>query len=710
MVARCRSGLPNVSRPPGDVVERRLRELAEVGAADRLRVAAPDLHRGAVVAVIGEEALRQRHRRQQIGRRQVRHHGGLVGREQLEGRHPLRAALEPRAPDHRQVLHAPHVGSGRPEGNHPHHVPRAEPLERAVVVGAAGGLAQLPAVGPHPRVGEQLLRGQIALVARDRLTFEVREPAGVDLPVPQHELPAGGDLPRVLLAPERQRQVEPTVVGAIPQRRVEDAVAFGSIGDQVLARRLLEIVAGVAGVRLRAGGGREGPAPVDGEVRQRHELVVPANLLEQQHPLDPLQSGRAEVRAEVPVEPLVGAGRVRAAPGQRGGRVDAVLLVELEAHGEQPAEQHVVAVLVEVVLVLARQGAARADVEVPLGVGVDGLVVLEREPGEEAEDRHAELEPAAHRGLQPEVRRHGDRPRREAALVDRLPDLLELRRREARVEQVAFDELAVAGGLGEAVGQPPIGQPEPEVLGGAALLGPRRLEGRGAGPPAGHRELVEPVFGDAARLEDDEAPAELAGQIGRPHLLDRDRLQHPGREQVEGHDAPLGLGRRQRRQVEQRARVAVAEAADEHEPAVDDREAGDAVERGGGGRVAGLRHLLGAEHLGDDRRVAALLQRRVDPPDHLGGLDLDLEDVVVVVDGIGWLRAGVRLRRGCRGDRRGLRRLRRGLGGRRLGGRGLRGRGLRRGLRGRLRCRGLRPRRRHHPEQQARHAPSAQPQ
>ena len=92
--------------------------------------------------------------------------------------------------------------------------------------------------------------------------------------------------------------------------------------------------------------------------------------------------------------------------------------------------------------------------------------------------------------------------------------------------------------------------------------------------------------------EVDHAAAEFAGIVHRIALLDQRRGDHAGREQVERDDAAQRLGARQRRAVEQRERIAVAEAADVDEAGADHAEAGDAAERAGDVAFAGAGDLL----------------------------------------------------------------------------------------------------------------------
>src|SRR3546814_18135635 len=76
----------------------------------------------------------------------------------------------------------------------------------------------------------------------------------------------------------------------------------------------------------------------------------------------------------------------------------------------------------------------------------------------------------------------------------------------------------------------------------------------------------------------DDAAAEFAGEIRRIAFLDERRIDDVRGEDVERDDALQRFGAGQRRAIEQRERITVAEAADADEADADDAEAGHALE------------------------------------------------------------------------------------------------------------------------------------
>jgi hypothetical protein len=112
-------------------------------------------------------------------------------------------------------------------------------------------------------------------------------------------------------------------------------------------------------------------------------------------------------------------------------------------------------------------------------------------------------------------------------------------------------------------------------------------------------DLDEGLVGNRERGEVDHPAAELTGEIGGIGLLDQARGDHVGRKDVERDHAAERFGRGERQAVEQRKRVAIAEAADVNEAVADRREAGDAVQRTGDVAFAGAGDRLGAEHVDD---------------------------------------------------------------------------------------------------------------
>ena len=111
---------------------------------------------------------------------------------------------------------------------------------------------------------------------------------------------------------------------------------------------------------------------------------------------------------------------------------------------------------------------------------------------------------------------------------------------------------------------------EAEPVEVAAVIGIAELEGGLAFEADAGADLEEGLARHRRGGEVDHAAAELAGIIDRIALLDERAGDHAGREDVERDDAAQRLGARQRRAVEQRQRIAVAEAADEDEAVADD--------------------------------------------------------------------------------------------------------------------------------------------
>ena len=142
--------------------------------------------------------------------------------------------------------------------------------------------------------------------------------------------------------------------------------------------------------------------------------------------------------------------------------------------------------------------------------------------------------------------------------------------------------------------------------------GPERRLRVGAGAGA---EAVGEAVRKVAQVERGEPSGEVTRQIGGVGLDDRQRVQEARREEIERHDAALGVGARQPVPVQHRAGVALLQAAD-----VDVLVVLDEHRRGLGDHVRSIRtgrllHRLRADGLADGRRLLALRQLRL-----LGGL------------------------------------------------------------------------------------------
>ena len=102
----------------------------------------------------------------------------------------------------------------------------------------------------------------------------------------------------------------------------------------------------------------------------------------------------------------------------------------------------------------------------------------------------------------------------------------------------------------------------------------------------------------------------VAGLVGCVGLGGDDALEDARRDEVEGYRLPVGLGRRERRAVERRRAVALAEPAHVHVFAVHDRHARDALQRGGRIPVGRTRDLGRPDRVHDGRRPDPVGQER----------------------------------------------------------------------------------------------------
>ncbi len=261
------------------------------------------------------------------------------------------------------------------------------------------------------------------------------------------------------------------------------------------------------------------------------------------------------------------------------------------------------------------RAAVEAEVVPDLGIGIVDRTVL----NELAIDLVA---PRSVLGLVDRRQARAERPPAIADLEARLevdgsrrrvglPDVLEgapqdaaLRRRTVGGELVPND-----------AGELPVVAAEPEVVGLRAFVGVEVLKrglavaGGREGEPVGElvREIEQVDVGEAAR--------EVAREIRRVRLHDRDRVDELGRKEVERYDALVGIRARQAAALEDRAAVALAQAAHEDELVVLDGDGGHALHHLGGGGVGRLPDRLRGDVVAHHRGLLALDELR-----RLGGL------------------------------------------------------------------------------------------
>ena len=122
-------------------------------------------------------------------------------------------------------------------------------------------------------------------------------------------------------------------------------------------------------------------------------------------------------------------------------------------------------------------------------------------------------------------------------------------------------------------------------------------------------DFQEAFVGDGAGGEVDHAAAELAREIGRIGLLHQAGCDHVGREDVQRDHAAQRLRAGEGEAVQQRERIAIAEAADVDEALSLHRKAGDPAQRAGNVAFAGPRDLLAGQDGNDLGRAARHVAR-----------------------------------------------------------------------------------------------------
>jgi hypothetical protein len=101
-------------------------------------------------------------------------------------------------------------------------------------------------------------------------------------------------------------------------------------------------------------------------------------------------------------------------------------------------------------------------------------------------------------------------------------------------------------------------------------------------------DLEGELFGDLAALELGGAAGEVARDVRGEGLLDVDRAERGGGEDVEGDGAQVGVGAGDAGAVEEGVAITMTEAANKEEAAADDGDADDPLGDRGGGAAAGL--------------------------------------------------------------------------------------------------------------------------
>ena len=402
-------------------------------------------------------------------------------------------------------------------------------------------------------------------------------------------------------------EAAPLLEQRAPVRRHLDAVvalvvelpqaALRLVGEHEGLARRVELVERLAQVGLGAVGEREGRLPLEPAVRRAGEQVVAADVVGANLLVDEVEPAVAEVGVSVAVVALEPARLVRAEMRVEVVERQPVVRRELVRHVAHRAQGALVGGDVEVV-------RAVEDVDRPALLHVEeGLPLVDerRRLGvTERRDDPQVAEPAAEQAGVALVRR--------MVLVDRIPHVVEraaepldLALQEADLvvgEPPAADDLAVR----DDARQRPRTVVEPGPFAPAARIGEPARAGRDAVPAAAGADLPGRLHGQLERDDLDQAARELRGLVRRVGLAHLDAVDQRGRKEVERHDPPVGLGRRQHGAVQRGVAVALAQAADEDRSAADHRDAGDALHRIGGVRVVVGAHLDGADVVLHDRR------------------------------------------------------------------------------------------------------------
>jgi hypothetical protein len=119
------------------------------------------------------------------------------------------------------------------------------------------------------------------------------------------------------------------------------------------------------------------------------------------------------------------------------------------------------------------------------------------------------------------------------------------------------------------------------------------------------RRLHEKLVRHVARVDVERAAGEVARHVRHERLRHGEVADHQRREHVERDGLSIRLGARQRRAVQERVRVPIAETSDEDVATVDDGGADDALHGVRGVAVRRLRDVLRADGVRSLRRVLA---------------------------------------------------------------------------------------------------------
>ena len=270
---------------------------------------------------------------------------------------------------------------------------------------------------------------------------------------------------------------------------------------------------------------------------------------------------------------------------------------------QHPAPEHAAAGAAAGVLVEWQGGA---DLVAALGhalrlVGADFLGIRVGERGEVPEHVAEHRVLAADRCIEP--------ARAVAVALVGRPDIPERADERVELRLVGAGEIPGGGDVGgQGARTGAIAEP---VAAHGRCLGDV-LPGHGGVEAGGDADVDLAAGGELLGLQVDAGAAEVAGLVGSEGLGGGDALEQVGREEVERHHLPVGLGAGNHRAVQGRGGVALTQAAHDHVLAVLHRHAAHPLHRRAGIAVGRLLDLLGADRVDHADRVLLGFERGVD--------------------------------------------------------------------------------------------------
>ena len=460
--------------------------------------------------------------------------------------------------------------------------------------------------------GEQLIGLEREIDAVLSRRIDVSEPAEAELPVTGAMKRTELELRLAAVAQgERNGEVRFVVPGGLVLR-TEVPLERGPSAAENERSVLLPFVEMLATIRLITRGLRVAHLPLERRAEERHYETLSAEARGEDPALDVLEPGLTDVvHAVVDVLAFPAMELVVGAPVVHPPEVDAVVVVEPVVDRSDSAPEH-------------RGRGAYVVVEGHVGerfVAVVVLFLLDRleaprvgERSEEPERLVPELDfvPVARREAPGQDRRP---VLHLPVLAERLSELLDrgvaVRVREVFALGLAGEEPALRDDLvvgGDDVGHFTRAVVETEEVPVSAVVVEEVLSGRVRVHSAADGEAPDLRTGEVTRRNVDDTAAEVARLVRSVGLLHDDVVEQSGREHVHRHDALVRLGRANRCAVDGRRTVALSESAHVDVLAVDDGEAGHALESICRVRVRGLRDLRRADSILDRRRLLLELE------------------------------------------------------------------------------------------------------